>query len=69
MTYRNRIMPRTQEQADAWAEELDNFLTNGSSQRILNKRQMQIVAQELDRWIAHTKTVRKLQWLRINNFL
>ena len=59
MTYRDRCRPRTQAQADAWAEALDLWLTGRSTHgQIVNQRQDDTVAQELDRWIERFKEQR-----------
>ena len=55
MKFRERARPRTQEQANAWATELDEYLSRGESVRIKTKRHMEIVAQELDSWIDRLK--------------
>lgn len=49
--FRNAAIPRTQEQADAWAEALDNFVCHNDQSRIHNARQADIVADELGKWI------------------
>lgn len=53
-TFRDRCKPRTQEQAEAWADELDKFLDGGDpkGRRIKSYTQADIVAEELDKWIA-----------------
>lgn len=51
MMYRNRVRPHTQDQADAWAHELDEYLFNGKTGRIKNGRDALIVAAELDKWL------------------
>ncbi len=60
MTFRNRCKPRTQEQANCWAQELDDFCSRGIKRRITNHKQAFIVAEELDYWImnnAYTKGI------------
>lgn len=50
--FRERIRIDTQEQADAWAQELNDFLLGKPTPRIKNKRQANMVAEALDKWIA-----------------
>jgi hypothetical protein len=58
MKFSKRCRPRTQDQANAWADELDEFRLNGISPRIRNTRQADIVAETLDDWIILPLTAR-----------